>query len=244
MALSSLTGLIAIVLREDVTRPAMMKTYLQRLSALHLVLALGFFITAFLTLAANEGGTMPGDTLVSREIQAMDPTGADTLVIFFNSIFDAPVLISITAVLALILGIVGHYTQMVLLAATILGQATNAALKLIIGRPRPEDGAVQVTEQASGLSFPSGHTMGTVVFFGIIVYLSFHLIRHRQLRILVQVLAVAQMFAVGFSRVYTGAHWPSDVLGGFLWGAWFVLLLIVCYRKYAPRYVSYQPMTA
>jgi undecaprenyl-diphosphatase len=133
---------------------------------------------------------------------------------------------------------------MVLLAATMLSQATNAALKLIVGRPRPEDGLVQVTEQANGLSFPSGHTMGTVVFCGIIVYLSFHLIRQRQIRLLVQALAVAQMFAVGFSRVYTGAHWPSDVLGGFLWGAWFVLLLIVCYRKLAPRYVSHQPVTA
>lgn len=222
----------------------MMKIYLYRISALHLVLTLGFVITVFLTFAAADGGTMPGDTLISREIQAVEATGAGALVTFFNSTFDAPVLIAITAVLSLILGIVGRYAQMVLLAATILGQATNAALKLIIGRPRPEDGLVQVTEQASGLSFPSGHTMGTVVFCGIIVYLSFQLIRHRQLRILVQVLAVAQMFAVGFSRVYTGAHWPSDVLGGFLWGAWFVLLLIVCYRRFAPRFMPQQPVTA
>lgn len=222
----------------------MMKTYLYRISGLHLVLALGFGITMFLSLAAADGGTMPGDTLISREIQAVDATGAGALVSFFNSTFDAPVLIAITTALALILGVIGRYAQMVLLAATILGQLTNAALKLLIGRPRPEDGLVQVTEQANGLSFPSGHTMGTVVFCGIIVYLSFQLIRHRQLRILVQVLAVAQMFAVGFSRVYTGAHWPSDVLGGFLWGAWFVLLLIVLYRKYAPRYVSHQPLTA
>jgi undecaprenyl-diphosphatase len=221
-----------------------MKTYLYRISALHLVLALGFAITVFLTLAAADGGTMPGDTRITREIQSVDATGAGTLVSFFNSTFDSPVLIAITTVLALMLGIVGRYAQMVLLAATIFGQATNAVLKVIIGRPRPEDGAVQVTEQATGLSFPSGHTMGTVVFCGIIVYLSFQLIRHRQLRILVQILAVAQMFAVGFSRVYTGAHWPSDVLGGFLWGTWFVLLLIVLYRKYAPRFMSHQPVTA
>lgn len=222
----------------------MMKKYLYRLTAFHLLLAFGFGITVLLTLLASDGGTMPGDTLLSREIQAVDAAGAGVLVGFFNSTFDAPSLIAITTVMALILGIVGRYAQMVLLAATIIGQATNAALKLLVGRPRPEDGVVQVTEQANGLSFPSGHTMGTVVFCGILIYLSFHLIRHRQLRILVQVFAIGQMFAVGFSRVYTGAHWPSDVLGGFLWGAWMVLLLIVCYRKFAPRFAQRHPVSA
>lgn len=222
-----------------------MKQYLHRLTAFHLVLTLGFGITVLLTIIASDGGTMPGDTLLTREIQAIDATGADTLVGFFNSTFDAPSLIAITTVLALILGIVGRYAQMVLLAASIVGQGINAALKLIVGRPRPEDGVVRVTEQATGLSFPSGHTMGTVVFCGIIVYLSFHLIRHRQIRLLVQILAIAQMFAVGLSRVYTGAHWPSDVLGGFLWGAWIVLLLIVCYRKFAPQIMpQHQPAAA
>lgn len=221
-----------------------MKKYLYRLTAIHLLLAFGFGITVVLTMLAADGGSMPGDTLLSREIQSVDATGADTVVGFFNSTFDAPSLIAITGVMALILGIIGRYAQMVLLAASIVGQATNAVLKLLVGRPRPEDGTVQVTEQASGLSFPSGHVMGTVVFWGIIIYLSFHLIRHRQLRVLVQVLAIAQMFAVGFSRVYTGAHWPSDVLGGFLWGAWFVFLLIVCYRKFAPQFVQRRPATA
>ncbi len=215
-----------------------MNNYLQRLSTVHLVLALGFGITVFLTVVAAEGGTMPGDTMVAGAIQAVDASEAGVLARFMNATFDAPSLIVITTLLALGLGIVGRYAQMVLLAATMLSQATNAALKLLVGRPRPEEGLVQVTEHASGLSFPSGHTMGTVVFCGIIVYLSFHLIRHRRVRLLVQALAVAQMFAVGFSRVYTGAHWPSDVLGGFLWGAWFLLLLIVCYRKFAPQLAS------
>lgn len=221
----------------------MTKDNLGRISALHLALAAGFLVTVLLTVVASYGGTLPGDMTISRSIQSLHTAGATAVVRFLNSVFDVPTLIVITTLLSLALGIIGRYAQMVLLAATMLSQVTNAALKFIVGRPRPEDGVVHVTEQASGLSFPSGHTMGTVVFCGIIIYLAFHLIKHRPVRLLVQGLAIVQMFAIGFSRVYTGAHWPSDVLGGFIWGAWFVFVLIVCYRHIAPRFASNAALT-
>jgi membrane-associated phospholipid phosphatase len=198
----------------------------------------GLILTVLMSVYASTVGTFPGDTRISHAIQAVDAVGAGSIVWFLNSAFDAPTLISITAVVSIVLGILGRYPQMILLAATILSHAANAGLKLVVGRPRPEDGVIRVTEDASGLSFPSGHMMGTVVFFGIIIYLSFQLIEHRLLRFLVQALAISQMLAIGFSRIYTGAHWPSDVLGGFLWGAWFILLLVVCYRWLSSRFAG------
>jgi undecaprenyl-diphosphatase len=208
---------------------------ISRSSLLYLLVFLGAVVTLIMTVYASTGGLFPGDISISQSIQAVDAEGTGTIVTFMNSAFDAPTLIAITATLALVLGVLGYYPQMILMAATILGQAANALLKLAVDRPRPEGGLVRVTEQANGLSFPSGHTMGTVVFFGIIFYLSFQLIENRHLRLLVQALAIAKIGAIGFSRVYTGAHWPSDVLGGFLWGAWFVVLLVVCHRRYYPR---------
>jgi membrane-associated phospholipid phosphatase len=210
-----------------------------RASLLQVLVILGISVTALMTIYASTGGLFPGDTRISHAIQAVDATGAGALATFMNTAFDAPTLIAITAVLSIILGVLGRYPQMFLLAATTLSQIANALLKLAVGRPRPEDGVVRVTEQASGLSFPSGHTMGTVVFFGIIFYLSFQLISHRHLRLLVQVLAISQMVAIGFSRVYTGAHWPSDVLGGFLWGAWFIVILIAAHHRYYPRLAAW-----
>lgn len=212
---------------------------LSRIPATRLLIAAGLLVTIIMTIYASSGGLFPGDTAISQAVQSVDAAGAGTVVSFLNATFDASSLIVITAVLALVLGVMGRYPQMILLAATSLSQVMNAVLKQLVGRPRPEDGVVQVTEQASGLSFPSGHTMGTVVFFGIIVYLSFQLIRHRHLRLLVQALAISQMFAIGFSRVYTGAHWPSDVLGGFLWGAWTIALLIACHRRLYPRFEAW-----
>ena len=217
----------------------MIKNTVSRAVLYQLLVLLGVTITMLMTLYASTGGQFPGDKSISHTVQAVDAAGAGAVVTFLNAAFDAPTLIVITAVLSLILGVMGRYPQMILLAATTLSQVANAILKLAVGRPRPDDGVVRVTEQANGLSFPSGHTMGTVVFFGIIVYLSFQLIKHRHLRLLVQALAISQMFAIGFSRVYTGAHWPSDVLGGFLWGTWFIILLIACHRRYYPRLAAW-----
>ena len=210
-----------------------------RASLTQFLVFLGITITALMTIYASTGGLFPGDTSISHSIQAVDATGAGTLATFMNAAFDAPTLIVITAALSIILGVLGRYPQMFLLAATTLSQIVNAMLKLAVGRPRPDDDLVRVTEQANGLSFPSGHTMGTVVFFGIIFYLSFQLIGHRHLRLLVQALAISQMFAIGFSRVYTGAHWPSDVLGGFLWGTWFIVILIAAHHRYYPRLAAW-----
>ena len=213
----------------------MMNSAVSRASLLNALFLLGMFVTLLMTVYASTGGLFPGDTSISHSIQGVEAEGAGTMATVLNATFDAPTLIGITAVLSLVLGVLGYYPQMILLAATILAQAANAILKLVVDRPRPDDSMVRVTEQANGLSFPSGHTMGTVVFFGIIFYLSFQLIKNRPLRYLVQVLALSQMLAIGFSRVYTGAHWPSDVLGGFLWGTWFVVALVACYRRFHPR---------
>lgn len=217
----------------------MIKSTVSRALLLQFLVFLGITITALMTIYASTGGLFPGDTRISHTIQAVDSNATASVVTFMNAAFDAPTLIVITAVLSIVLGVLGRYPQMFLLAATTLSQIANAVLKLAVGRPRPEDGVVRVTEQANGLSFPSGHTMGTVVFFGIIFYLSFQLISHRHLRLLVQALAIFQMVAIGFSRVYTGAHWPSDVLGGFLWGAWFIIILIAAHHRYYPRLAAW-----
>jgi membrane-associated phospholipid phosphatase len=216
----------------------MIKNDVSRVSLVRALAFAGVAVTLLMTLYASTGGLFPGDTQISLAIQSVNASGADAVVSFMNAAYDAPTLVLITVALAVLLGVLGYYPQMVLLGATTVSQGANALLKLAVGRPRPEDGMVRVTEQASGLSFPSGHTMGTVVFFGIIIYLSYQFIGQRHLRLLVQVLAVAHMLAIGFSRVHTGAHWPSDVVGGFLWGAWFVLLLVICHRRYFPRLTS------
>lgn len=199
---------------------------------------MGFFfalsLTFALTLAASGDGTLPGDTTVARTVQSADNEVASNFAITLTETYALPGLALITGLIALTLGLLRHYTYMLLVLATGLSQLTNAGLKALADSPRPAAGLVEVSERANGLGFPSGHTMSVVVLAGVVIYLS-RLIVQRRLRWAVQGLTILQVAGIAFSRVYTGAHWPSDVLGGVLWGAWFAIGLIVLHRWLAPR---------
>ena len=97
----------------------------------------------------------------------------------------------------------------------------NQRLKLFFGRVRPLDpeGAVL----AQGLSFPSGHSSGAVVTYGMLAYLALRLLP-KVWHLPALLLALVLMLAVGASRVLLGVHFPSDVLAGFASGsAWLAL---------------------
>lgn len=98
------------------------------------------------------------------------------------------------------------------------GAALNATLKEIFDRPRPEmilrDQAARETDE----SFPSGHTMGVTLLFGLIGYAGWQYLGRRPWRWLLVAACLLLVLLVGFSRMYLRAHYFSDVLGAFLAG--------------------------
>jgi undecaprenyl-diphosphatase len=104
----------------------------------------------------------------------------------------------------------------------------NIELKSAFARARPTGAPV------SGWSFPSGHSMGSFVVYGMLAYVIVLSVRRpRPRNALICTLALL-VLAIGFSRVYLGAHWPSDVLGGFMAGTvW--LTLCVCGNEFTRR---------
>ena len=93
-------------------------------------------------------------------------------------------------------------------------------LKAVVHRTRPAFTPTPPVEQS--LSFPSGHTMMCAIGMGMLVYM-LTVPRHmpKPWRGILIGLAVSLVIAVGISRVYLGAHYPSDVLGGLAFGmAW------------------------
>lgn len=95
----------------------------------------------------------------------------------------------------------------------------NFVVKMIVRRPRP-DGINIITE--SGYSFPSGHAMMSIAFFGLLIYFSYKFIKNKGLKIFLIILLSAITFLLGASRIYLGVHYFTDVLAGFLIG--YVLL--------------------
>ena len=88
----------------------------------------------------------------------------------------------------------------------------NVVLKTLIQRPRPEGFRLAVE---SGFSFPSGHSMAAMAFFGLIVWMVWHYEQDRRQRLLLTVAFSAVIVMIGISRIYLGVHYASDVLGGF-----------------------------
>ena len=93
----------------------------------------------------------------------------------------------------------------------------NQALKNFYDRPRPVFKDPWVYE--SNQSFPSGHSLGSLVIFGLLAYLLALLLPNWRGRVVAVAGTALLVFLIGFSRIYLGAHYFSDVLGGFCVGA-------------------------
>jgi undecaprenyl-diphosphatase len=83
-----------------------------------------------------------------------------------------------------------------------------------------------VAHVSGGFSFPSGHVVGAVLLWGLIFFAAGQAIQARWPRLAVQGLSVAMIVLMGFQRVYAGAHWPTDVLGAYLWGGLILVGLV------------------
>ena len=100
----------------------------------------------------------------------------------------------------------------------------NNILKLIVRRARPT-GFRLIAE--TGYSFPSGHSMGSMAFYGYLIYLIYKNVRNKKLRWTLITCFSLLILIIGMSRIYLGVHYTSDVFAGFL----FSLGYLVIYTK-------------
>jgi membrane-associated phospholipid phosphatase len=100
----------------------------------------------------------------------------------------------------------------------------DVILKLIFARPRPSlpDPLLALTSY----SFPSGHAMGSMAFYGLLAYLAIQRLSTWRWRVAVVIAMVFLILLIGFSRMYLGVHYLSDVLAGYAAGfAWLVITI-------------------
>lgn len=104
----------------------------------------------------------------------------------------------------------------------------NQAIKHIIRRPRPN--VLRLVEE-DGYSFPSGHSMVSMAFYGIIIYLVYKNVTNKYLKWTLITLLSLLILSIGFSRIYVGVHYFTDVAGGFLLGLAYLIIYINIYNK-------------
>ncbi|RYD84984.1 MAG: phosphatase PAP2 family protein [Sphingobacteriales bacterium] len=102
---------------------------------------------------------------------------------------------------------------------TLASGAVSSVVKMLVNRPRPGADVIRVIEETRQQSFPSGHTQFYVTFFGFLIVLMYTLkALPVRLRLSVSIVSLLLIFTIPFSRMYLGAHWFTDVLGGFMLG--------------------------
>ncbi len=95
----------------------------------------------------------------------------------------------------------------------VIATGLNLLLKNILQRPRPTE--YRLIDE-SGYSFPSGHSMVSMAFYGYIIYLIYKYVKNKYLKwSLITTLSIL-IVSIGISRIYLGVHYTSDVLAGFL----------------------------
>ncbi|MFL5627763.1 MAG: phosphatase PAP2 family protein [Ktedonobacteraceae bacterium] len=160
------------------------------------------------------------DVAITREFQENPSPWLNMLMVIISYPGNSPLLTILIVLAAVIFWVVGLRLEAVFIVAlSAISSALNVLLKYIVARPRPTTSLVEVFQVASGQSFPSGHVMAYLAFWGLLFSFGIILFRgKRWWRVLLLVVSAIFVVLVGPSRIYLGDHWASDVLGSYLIG--------------------------
>ena len=186
-----------------------------------------FFILLFLLLTffVMNFSNHSWDISVSHEIQEDQNILLDTFMKAFSWLGTVYVAGTVILAFTVIFLIFKYVREGLFILSCILSGAVSYVLKMIIDRPRPTMDFVRIVEETHYQSFPSGHVLFYTVFFGslVIIALSSKLLKI-SLKIFVVAVCLAMVVLGAVSRIYLGAHWFTDVLGGFIVGVLFLMV--------------------
>jgi len=191
---------------------------------------LGWLAFAALAALAAAFDYFPADLWLAHRLQDIDTPAFVRALDWAADLADIPWLILVWLAGMAILWLGARRWEAFLLLAIMGGQPINTGIKELVGRPRPSEDLVQVTNEPSGFAFPSGHVSGAVILYGFLFYLAAALIPNPLLRLIAQAACVYVISFTVMERIYVGAHWPSDTLGAFLLGALLIAPAIGAHR--------------
>ncbi|MBI3942774.1 MAG: phosphatase PAP2 family protein [Chloroflexi bacterium] len=187
---------------------------------------------AFSELAGEilEGESLAFDAGIISFVRSFASESLTRLMIFVTTFGDWRFMLFITLILAFLWWQRGWWDRIIILVTTTGGAyLLDTLLKLFFQRARPDITGRLIAEQ--GYSFPSGHAMSSLCFYGIIVFLLAYG-KPGTLRWAGPLIGGFLILMIGLSRVYLGVHYPSDVLGGYLAGAVWLNANIFAFNHY------------
>ncbi|MDT7827424.1 phosphatase PAP2 family protein [Pricia sp. S334] len=109
----------------------------------------------------------------------------------------------------------------------ILATLSNMMLKRFIDRARPD---IEHLVSVATLSYPSGHAMSAMAFYGFLIYLLYRFKMNRFLKVAAIIFFILLILNIGISRVYLGVHFPTDIIAGFIAGFIWVVFCVLAFN--------------
>ncbi len=175
-----------------------------------LVLALSIFVFTFVTRQMLEDELASFDTFVHDFVIGFKNPYLTEVVKVITTFASAPFIIIVSIFLFYIFPSKKYGLLSLLSLIAVVG--VNQILKFVFSRPRPFEWML-VPE--SGFSFPSGHAMVSMGFYGMLIYLIWQTNMNKRDKKIITVLLSILIILVGLSRIYLGVHYASDIIAGF-----------------------------
>ena len=179
------------------------------------------------------------EDVFNKEIMSGDIIGYKLVSTFLISNFATPIakfitnfggaIFLITLTIVLLVLIKNKKIGISIFSNLVIVTILNQLLKAILQRPRPTE--YRIVEE-TGYSFPSGHSMVSMAFYGYLIYLIYKYVKNKYIKWISIVLLSILVCSIGISRIYLGVHYTSDVLGGFLISMSYLVIYISAVNKF------------
>ena len=210
---------------------------MNRKIAILFVIMLAFAIS--LSYAAARFPVLPFDLKSYEELQEQASPLFNRLMQGVSDLGDQAFAVALTTIAMVTFALRHKWLEAIFMLATTSSVLLTFVLKDLIQRTRPfplAQNTIGLIHSINEYSYPSGHVLFFVVFFGFFAYLAWMHFAGR-VRVIVITICIALIVLIGPSRVFLGAHWASDVVGSYIIGAIWLFVLILAYegairRKY------------
>jgi membrane-associated phospholipid phosphatase len=198
-------------------------------SAILFILAMNAFVELTDELAENE--LLGVDKSVTEFIISFRSDGLTKYFTFATHLGDRNAYIIFTILLASYY-LIKHRSWKFILQTTLvllLATLSNIVLKQVINRARP---SLEHLVTVNTLSYPSGHSMSAMAYYGFLIYLCLRYNMRRWVRYLFVAILILLILSIGVSRIYLGVHYPTDVAAGFIGGLIWVAFCAVVFNLF------------
>ncbi|MDD1648324.1 MAG: phosphatase PAP2 family protein [Methanomicrobiales archaeon] len=184
-----------------------------------------------LTLAAYEFGVFKFDLQIAAMLRDLEAPVFEALMAAISFLGDGWVPVIIVLAVAAFWAFRKGWLEAAFVIATLSAGVLAGVLKVLVGRPRPSSFTLQprdLFESFNQYAYPSGHVLIFVVFYGLVAYLSWKYLEGRSRWGVIAVCA-ALILLIGPSRIVMGEHWASDVIGSYIIGTLWLIILVLLY---------------